>query len=112
MESQQKKTTSEDEHLLRINLVKLEETLALKELNDELLDANHNLLSRTIQFCRKNNIPIDNEMKALITRVRHILQEMQNPSPQRKHPDRTPQESTVYIFVHYLIVMQSTASFF
>jgi hypothetical protein len=85
--------------VIRHELVKLEEALALKELNEELLDATHSLLVRTLQFCKKNRVPFDDGILALSSRVGRILGEIQNPPPQRKHPDRTPQESTVYLSV-------------
>jgi len=83
-----------NDSLIRDQLVKLEEALALKELNEELLDATHNLLMRTIQFCKRNGIPFDQGILRLNRSVIRLLQEIQNPPPQRKHPDRTPLDST------------------
>lgn len=92
--------TARSDSLIRLRLTKLEEALAVKELNEELLDANHNLLTRLIRMKEKSGERLDDNTLELVGRVRRILAEMQNPPPQRKHSDRTPQQSTVYISVH------------
>ena len=90
-----KKNISEDT-LLKIYTTKIQEALKLKELNEELLDHTHNLLIRTIQICRKNNIPIDHETRALIRNVTKILHQIQNPLQTTIFQQHftTPDEST------------------
>jgi hypothetical protein len=83
------KITSSDT-LLKLYHEKIAEVLALKELNERLLDASNNLLIRNIDFSRKNNLSVDPETKSLIAEVRSILHQMQSPTNlnnQNKHPD-------------------------
>lgn len=86
------KKTNEDA-LLKLYSVKLQEVIELKELNEKLLDDTKNLVIRIIQVCKKNNIPIDAETKAMISRVRKTLHEIQYPLAS-DHPQMNTQKET------------------
>jgi|RhiMethySRZTD1v2_1073278.scaffolds.fasta_scaffold2203661_1 hypothetical protein len=68
----------------------------LRERNEILMDSLVNLLSRTIQYCHKNNIPIEDEeiIKTMIYDSRKLLNNLTNFSPNFKHPNGTPREET------------------
>ncbi|MGI0082139.1 MAG: hypothetical protein ACREAF_00690 [Nitrosopumilaceae archaeon] len=75
--------TSELEELGTLYRSRLKELIVLKELNEELLEVTHNLLTRTIQICKRNNIPIGYETKALLSEVRRALHNIHGiPKPQ------------------------------
>jgi hypothetical protein len=64
--------------------------LELKELNEFLLDKNHNLLLRLIKQCKVKKISVDVETMTLVCEVRRTLGMIHNFSPTFKHPNTTP----------------------
>ena len=70
---------SELEELTILYRSKIKELETLKGLNDELLEVTHNLLTRTIQICKRNDIPIGFETKALLSEVRRALHNIHDP---------------------------------
>ncbi|MHB1908740.1 MAG: hypothetical protein ACYCQJ_07685 [Nitrososphaerales archaeon] len=72
------------------NLERLEE---LEKYNERLIDANSNLLSRIIDYCKKNSIPFDNGLVVLLHEARKALK---NPeidlSPELKRSHFSPED--------------------
>ncbi len=70
-----------DDSILKLELENLRELLRLKNFNNELLDANHNLLTRLVQLSESVKLPIDIETQGLLASVRHILDQIRNDQP-------------------------------
>jgi hypothetical protein len=71
-----------DDSILSLEVENLRELLRLKSLNDRLLDANQNLLSRLV----KSGLPLDPETESLILEVRKTLRLIALPT-EPKRPD-------------------------
>jgi len=63
-----------NDSILELEVENLRELLRLKNINKELLDANHNLMIRLISECAKNGLFVEPEIEALLTRVRQIIE--------------------------------------
>jgi predicted nucleic acid-binding Zn ribbon protein len=68
-----------NDSILELEVENLRELLRLKNINKELLDANHNLLTRLVQECDKNGVILAPEIEALVLRVKQIIREI-NPN--------------------------------
>ena len=100
---------SDLEELGTIYRSKLKELIVLKELNEELLEVTHNLLTRTIQMWKRNNMPIGYETKALLSEVRRALHNIHSIPRQQsteklqdkinRRDDRTLIRNTFYFHV-------------
>jgi hypothetical protein len=88
--------------ILKEQLKALQELVTIRETSEVLMDTLVNLLKNTIDFCQRNNIPIENEesINMMLHQTRKLLQNLQGlPSPKNKHPSTTPKDSTEPFFI-------------
>lgn len=86
---------TEDE-VIKEQLDHLKRLEKLEDFEEQLIDANCNMLDRIIVFCQKNSVPFDNTLLVLLHEARKTLSPEMKRSPFSPDSVRKPRTATTY----------------
>lgn len=93
-----------NDSILELEVENLRELLRLKNINKELLDSNHNLLTRLIHEYEKKGLVLEPEIEALVLRVKQVIREINPQSTDNLQGEDQPQNGQNQIRSNFYVM--------